>query len=112
MLGLGGLVPAVAMADTAKSIVCQTIEAGSDCSTNPKDSSSLPSVIRAVVNILSYLVGVVSVIMVMIAGFKYVTAGGDSNKVSSAKNTLIYAIVGIVIVAASQTIVKFVLSKV
>jgi len=112
MLGLGGLVPAVALADTPKSIVCQTIEAGSDCKSTPKDSTSLTDVIKAVVNILSYLVGVVAVIMVIVSGFKYVTAAGDSSKVSSAKNTLIYAIVGIVIVALSQSIVKFVLNKI
>ena len=48
--------------------------------------------------------------MIIISGFKYVTAGGDSAKVGSAKNTLIYALVGLVIAALAQFIVHFVFS--
>jgi hypothetical protein len=50
--------------------------------------------------------------MIMVGGFKYVTSGGDGSKVSSAKSTIIYAIVGLVIVALSQGIVKLVLNKI
>lgn len=67
--------------------------------------------IEAAINILSVVVGVIAVIMVIIGGLKYVTSNGDSSSISSAKNTIIYALIGIVIVAIAQAIVRFVLNK-
>jgi hypothetical protein len=54
----------------------------------------------------------VAVIMIIVGGLKYITSGGDSNNVSSAKSTIIYAIIGLVVVALAQFIVQFVLNKV
>jgi DNA invertase Pin-like site-specific DNA recombinase len=68
-------------------------------------------VIKTVINVFSTVIGVVAVIMIMVAGFKYVTSSGDSSKTASAKNTLIYALIGLLIVVLAQTIVKTVLSK-
>ena len=65
-----------------------------------------------IVNIFSIVVGIVAVIMIIVGGFKFITSGGDSAKVTSSRNTIIYAIVGLIIVALAQTIVKFVLTKV
>ena len=58
-----------------------------------------------------YVILIAAVIMIIWGGFRYVTSGGDSNKVSSAKNTIIYAVIGLIIVALAQFIVKFVLDK-
>ena len=71
----------------------------------------LNNLIKNVVNILSMIVGIVAVVMIIIGGFKYVTSGGDSGSITSAKHTIIYAIVGLIIVALAQVIVRFVLSK-
>ena len=70
------------------------------------------SLITTIVNIFSIIVGIVSVIMIIYGGFRYVTSGGDSGNVSNAKNTIIYAIIGLVVVALAQFIVQFVLDKV
>lgn len=67
--------------------------------------------VGTVINILSMAVGIVAVIMIIYGGFRYVTSGGDSNQLGTAKNTIIYAIVGLVIVGLAQFIVKFVLGK-
>ena len=64
------------------------------------------------VNIFSAIVGIISVIMIIFGGFKYITSGGDSNNVTSAKNTIIYAVIGLVVVAMAQFIVQFVLNKI
>jgi hypothetical protein len=48
--------------------------------------------------------------MIMVAGFKYITAGGDAGSIGSAKNTLVYAIVGLLIAALAQALVHFVLN--
>ncbi len=74
--------------------------------------SSLNRIITTIINILSVVVGIVAVIMIIVGGFKFITSGGDSGKVTSARNTIIYAIIGLIIVALAQIIVKFVLTKV
>ncbi|HEX8762701.1 MAG TPA: hypothetical protein VF733_02965 [Candidatus Saccharimonadales bacterium] len=98
----------------AKSEVCSGVGAVSGaggCAT-AKGDPTVESLVGSVVNILSWIIGIVAVIMIIISGFTYVTSGGDSGKISNAKTTLIYAIVGLVVVAFSQVIVKFVLTKV
>ena len=71
----------------------------------------LNALIRNIVNIFSIIVGIVAVVMIIVGGFRYITSGGDSGNVTGAKNTILYAIVGLIIVALSQFIVRFVLSK-
>ncbi len=80
------------------------------CGNGANLTSGVGSIAKTVVNLFSVVVGVISVIMIIYAGFRYVTSGGDSNNVSGAKNTLIYAVVGLVIVAISQLIVHYVLN--
>jgi Type IV secretion system pilin len=75
------------------------------------NSTKIENVIKTIINILSAIVGAVSIIMIIIGGFKYITSSGDSNNVSSAKNTIIYALVGLIIVAFAQVIVQFVLER-
>jgi hypothetical protein len=69
-------------------------------------------IIEDVINIFSLVVGVIAVIMIIIGGLKYITSGGDSGNVTSAKNTILYAIVGLIIVALAQIIVRFVLGRI
>lgn len=81
-----------------------------DCGAG-ESTQRLDGLIKTIINVLSIVVGVVAVIMIIFGGLKYITSGGDSSNVSSAKNTIIYAIVGLVIVALAQFIVRFVLEK-
>ena len=74
-------------------------------------SDKLYALARQIVNIFSVIVGIIAVIMIIYGGFKYITSGGDSGNVTGAKNTLIYAIVGLIIVALAQFIVRFVLGQ-
>ena len=91
--------------------------AGANFSVTPQScdgsaaESSVESIITTVINIFSLVVGFVSVIMIIIGGFKYITSGGNEGSVSGAKNTILFAIVGLVIVALAQVIVQFVLSQ-
>ncbi len=113
ILGLGMLAPVTALASTPKQDVCNTLtnNSSSDCSQTPAGSVSIGSLIKTVINLMSWAVGVVAVVMIIVGGFKYVTAAGDSNKLTSARNTLTYAIIGLVVVAFSQIFVQFVLNK-
>lgn len=86
---------------------------GEDCTTSGDEATDkVNSTVTLVINIFSWIVGVVSVIMIIWGGFKYITSGGDSSNVTAAKNTILYAIVGLIIVALAQIIVKFVLGTV
>jgi hypothetical protein len=96
----------------AKSQACSGItgnEASGNCATPGK---SIDNIIRTVINFLSALIGTVAVVMIVVGGFKYITSGGDSGKVAGAKSTLVYAVIGLVIVAMAQFIAQFVLKEV
>lgn len=83
-----------------------------DCSDLAEGSAdNLNTLIGNIVNIFSVIVGIVAVIMIIVGGFRYITSGGDSGNVTGAKNTILYAIVGLVIVALAQFIVRFVLGQ-
>lgn len=84
--------------------------AGTDCA-KTKASTDINDLIKTVINIFSAVVGAVSVIMIIVGGFRYIISGGDSNNVGAAKNTILYAVVGLVIVAIAQIIVQFVLER-
>ena len=93
-------------ATTTKQEVCDAIGSKADCSGNK--GGNLTSIVKVIINVLSLAVGIVAVIMIIVAGFKYITSGGDTSKVTSAKNALIYAINGLIIVALAQFIVRVV----
>lgn len=79
--------------------------------TSGASGQRVDAIIELVINIFSLIVGVVSVIMIIIGGLKYITSGGDSGNITGAKNTILYAIIGLVVVALAQVVVKFVLEK-
>ncbi|HKU19115.1 MAG TPA: hypothetical protein VJP80_07670 [Candidatus Saccharimonadales bacterium] len=104
----GGTVHA-ALFDNSTSQACQGVGLGGNGCTG--GASKIQNLITVALNILSTVVGVAAVIMIVIGGFKYTTSGGDSGKISSAKSTIVYALVGIVIVVLAQSIVFFVVKS-
>ena len=103
-------------ATTIEDSVCSgtglNLSGGGTCLTETAGSEGkLNTLIATIVNIFSVIVGIVAVIMIIMGGFKYITSNGDSNSIQSAKNTILYAIVGIVIAAFAQVIVRFVLKR-
>ncbi len=94
--------------------ICEGAEialGGGGCADNGQAASTVSRLIKQIINIISIVVGVVAVIMIIIGGLRYITSGGDSSSVSSAKNTILYAIVGLVVVALAQLIVRFVIGR-
>ena len=72
---------------------------------------SLQTVLKTILEILSWIAGIASVVMLILAGFKYVISqGGDGT--AQARNTILYAAVGLVIVALAQTIIRFVIGRI
>lgn len=73
-------------------------------------TTSINNTISSIINIMSVVIGVVAVVIIIVAGFRYITSAGNEQAIAAAKKTLIYALVGLVIVALAQVIVRFVLS--
>lgn len=98
---------------TAKQESCAALQSispdGGSC--EQPTGKSVGGLMKLVINLLSVVAGIIAVIMLIVSGFKYVTSQGDSNQIASAKRSLIYAILGLVVVALSQVIVQFILSR-
>ncbi len=78
---------------------------------DPKAEGAVQRLVRLAVQLLSIVAGVIAVIMIIVAGLRYITSQGEAAATASAKNALIYAVVGIVVVAFAQILVRFVLSR-
>ena len=83
-----------------------------NCETGDDATQKINDLIRSVINLLSAIVGVIAVIMIIVGGLRYITSGGNDTSVTSAKNTILYAIIGLIIVALAQILVRFTLSKI
>lgn len=97
-----------------KGQACEALDAASGtpgaCVTQ-QSGQEINGTIRLAINIFSLIVGIAAIIMIIVGGLKYIISNGESSNINSAKNTILYAIIGLVVVALAQIIVKFVLTK-
>ena len=88
------------------------LQAGTNCKTGGNNATEqINRIIKLVINTLSLIVGIVAVVMIIVGGMRYVTSGGSDTSVTGAKNTILYAVIGLIIVAMAQFIVRFILNK-
>jgi Type IV secretion system pilin len=102
VVGLMTVMPNYAHASTA------TDQIQSGVNSVGGDSVSLGSRIGQVVNILLYILGSIAVLMIVIGGIRYTTSNGDSSQIKGAKDTIMYAVVGLVVAIMAYAIVNFV----
>jgi len=86
------------------------------CQQNAQNQGKNPifgvdGIITKVGNVISILTGVASVIMIIVGGLQYVLSTGDPNRTNSAKNTILYALIGLVVAISAQVIVRLVLTR-
>ena len=109
------IVPTIALAVApAANATDFTLKGGIDSAQGEgvdKVNSSPESLVKQFVNIFLFAVGALSVIMLIWGGIRYTTSSGDSNKVTAAKNTVLYAIVGLVVSILAWAIVNMVIDK-
>ena len=74
--------------------------------------NQVTGVIRAAIQIFQAIIGIISLFVLSLAGLNYITSGGDSSKTKTAKDRILYATIGLVIVGLAQVIVSFVLRRV
>lgn len=86
---------------------------GTDVCKDAQAQSGNPflSTMKTVISIMALLVGVAAILSLIVGGIKFITAQGDASAVKSARDTVVYSLVGIVVAALAQAIVVFVLSK-
>ncbi len=85
--------------------------ASNDCETGEEGTNQVNNAVKLGLNLFSAIVGIIAVVMIIVGGIKYITSSGDSGNITSAKNTIMYAVIGLVVVALAQIIVKFVLER-
>jgi hypothetical protein len=108
----GGVTSVASAAPDAKSEICSGLGGSGGASCSVSGQPNINTTIKKIVDIASAIAGITAVIMLVVAGFRFITANGDSGSVASARRTVMYAVVGLVVVAISQTLVKFVIDKV
>lgn len=108
------LVPFVALATTPVSAQSSfNLQSGASSAQGQGTAGEITdpsSTVTNVVNIILWFVGILSVIMIIFGGIKYATSAGDSGKVTSAKNTIMYAVIGLIVAIFAYAIVNFVIS--
>ena len=104
--------------DTAFAASCNpdtwTLQDGANCAQGTGTPALLfgnAGVFSTVSNVLLFIVGAVAVIMIIIGGIRYVISGGDSSQVSAAKNTILYALVGVIVAILAYAAVNFVVAS-
>ncbi|HEU5121379.1 MAG TPA: TrbC/VirB2 family protein [Candidatus Saccharimonadales bacterium] len=97
------LTPSLALAAPA-----DEIRGGVD-SVGGGEAASLESNLETIVNLLLFVLGAIAVIMIVIGGIRYATSNGDSSAITSAKNTILYSVIGLVVAIMAYAIVNFVI---
>lgn len=83
--------------DNANTTVCRAT--GTDDAQN---------IVQRILSLLFWAIGIISVLMIVLGGFRYVTSNGDSSRIQAAKNTIMYAVIGLVVAILGQAVVLFV----
>ena len=113
MAGLGVLssLPAQAACDPKKGMEGALQD---DCSRGPGQAKELDGnqgVITTIINTMLFIVGLLAVIMIIYAGIRFVTAHGDEKQVESARQTIIYSVVGLIVAILAYALVNWVFSQ-
>jgi len=113
-LGVSLVAPVLQPVDAGAQSFDKGLQDGADSSKGKDQQSDLfgdNGVFKTITSVLLFIIGAISVIMLIIGGIRYVVSGGDSGAVTSAKNTILYAIVGIVVAILAYALVNFVIGS-
>lgn len=106
---------AAAVTLTAGKVMAISVKEGAEMARAdgmPSDLIGPNGVFTQITNTVLYVVGIISVVMLIYGGLRYVISGGDSKKVTDAKNTILYAIIGLIISILAFAIVNFVINAI
>lgn len=109
LLFAGLMLPMSAMAATPDIIGkgCDGVAKGQSAICDGRDEN-INGFLKNIINFMLWLVGILAVVMIIVGGIKYITSGGDANKLTSAKNTILYSVIGLIIAIFAYVIVDWV----
>lgn len=113
-VGASGLIVTAAGAQECDPNSSNPLSGGSNCTKNesqPTDIAGEDGVFKTIANVLLFLIGAISVIMLIYGGVQYTISSGNSEHVQRAKNTILYSIVGVLVAILSYAIVNFVITS-
>jgi hypothetical protein len=90
--------------------ICQDIRVGTTQG-NSANANPARDLLNSVIDVMAFIAGALAVIFLIFGGFRYVKSGGDSGKVSEAKNMIAYALIGIIVVVLARQLILFVLNR-
>ena len=98
---------------TGSDVIAMGVQSGVESAKGddqPADLFGNAGVFTTISNVLLFIVGAIAVIMLIIGGLRYVVSGGDSSQVQAAKNTILYALIGVIVAILAYAAVNFVVS--
>lgn len=98
-----------AQACTGSAVECAT--KGFEQVGGSENQTSLTDQIRTITNVLLFILGAIAVIMIIIGGIRYTTSNGEASHIKSAKDTILYSVIGLVVAILAYAIVNFVLTS-
>lgn len=85
--------------------------AGGKCINDEAEGRTVEGFLSDITNVLLYIIGAVAVVMLVIGGIKYTTSAGDQQAIKSAKDTIFYSIIGIVVAFLAYAVVNFIVTR-
>jgi hypothetical protein len=89
--------------------VFESCKGNSDSSVCANQDDAIAPLVKRIVNILLYVLGAISVIMIIVGGIMFATSAGDSGAVTKAKNTVLYSVIGLIVAFLSYAIINWVI---
>lgn len=108
---LGLVASPVASAIDLNGNICNDLQKNSSANCGVANENKLGrnnNIVQRVLGLVFYLLGAIAIIMIIIGGIRYATSQGDSQKVQTAKNTIFYAVIGLIVAILASVIVTFV----
>lgn len=109
MLGIASFVPAPSAGAINVFDSCNGASNSKVC--QAKKDDDINKIIQNVISLLLWAIGLISVIMIIIGGIRYTMSNGDANMVRAAKDTVMYAVIGLVVAMLAYAIVNFVIGR-
>lgn len=109
LLGLGGTIlaaPAVGAVNVFDQ--CGSNADAAVCKAQNEDNAT--SMITIVINILLFVIGIIAVIMIIVGGIRYTLSNGNASSTKEAKDTILYAVIGLIVAMMAYAIVNFVVA--
>ena len=115
LFGFGIAASTPVLASTASQAVCNGVATagGGTCASDSRAANDdISSLLASLINIFSWVVGFLAVLMIIYGGYLFTINAGDAQRTTRARNTIIYALVGLLVVSVAQVLVHFVLNNI